>query len=108
MDLQASCNVCFSINRKAGMHQKSLFPRSINVPLNRLKTKSQLRTVESVNGDAQSLSVRTHKVTVHDRERDVVHEFYVPEVLALYFCNLAMSSQSIWLPDFFKANQVVM
>jgi hypothetical protein len=38
--------------------------------------------VEINDGTAtNSASVPTHKVTVHDRQRGVVHEFFVPEVM---------------------------
>lgn len=50
----------------------------------RRRVSSELQTtpVDSGNGMASSYStsVPTHKVTVHDRQRGVVHEFLVPEV----------------------------
>lgn len=48
-----------------------------------LKTvSSELQTPAGVNGNF-SPSIPTHKVTVHDRFRGVVHEFVVPEVCEL-------------------------
>ncbi|KAH6780851.1 2Fe-2S ferredoxin-like superfamily protein [Perilla frutescens var. hirtella] len=79
MDLQTPCNACILINRKPAS-PKQLFSRnSISIPRNRCKTVSQLQATVAVNGDARSSSVPSHKVIVHDRERGVVHEFYVPE-----------------------------
>ncbi|KAL3817985.1 hypothetical protein ACJIZ3_003890 [Penstemon smallii] len=74
MDIHTPCSACFSINHKPALARQSLSSRNI-----RFKTKSQLQTPVSVNGGVQSPSIQTHKVTVHDRQRGVVHEFFVPE-----------------------------
>lgn len=51
----------------------------------RVSSELQTTPVSSGNGRAgsYSTSVPTHKVTVHDRQRGVVHEFLVPEVQSL-------------------------
>ncbi|XP_059275723.1 ferredoxin C 2, chloroplastic isoform X1 [Lycium ferocissimum] len=76
MDLQSPC--CISLHRKP-----SLFPQlnSVNFPLNSLKCRRKTAVaVTGQNGSSSySPSVPTHKVTVIDRQRDVVHEFLVPE-----------------------------
>ncbi|KAK4765530.1 hypothetical protein SAY86_026620 [Trapa natans] len=63
------------------------------------RVSSELHTtsVGSGNGTANSysVSVPTHKVTVHDRQRGVVHEFVVPE--DQYILHTA-ESQNITLP----------
>ena len=48
----------------------------------RKTTSTELHATVDVAGrtDDGSASIPTHKVTVHDRERGVVHEFVVPEV----------------------------
>ncbi|EYU19472.1 hypothetical protein ABFS82_01G103400 [Erythranthe guttata] len=80
MDLQTPCNACISINRKPDTLRRHSFSKSISLPNNRFKTMSELRTQVAVKYDTQqSLSVPSHKVTVHDRQRDVVYEFFVPE-----------------------------
>lgn len=48
----------------------------------RKTVSSELQTTAGVNG-SYSPSIPTHKVTVHDRFRGVVHEFLVPEVCEL-------------------------
>ncbi|KAH9769643.1 Ferredoxin [Citrus sinensis] len=48
----------------------------------RKTVSSELQTTAGVNG-SYSPSIPTHKVTVHDRFRGVVHEFLVPEGYAL-------------------------
>ncbi|KAK4486499.1 hypothetical protein RD792_009182 [Penstemon davidsonii] len=74
MSIHTTCSACFSINHKPALARQPLSSRNI-----RFKTKSQLQTPVSVNGGIQSPSIQTHKVTVHDRQRGVVHEFFVPE-----------------------------
>lgn len=79
MDLRTPCNACILINRNPASPKLSFSRNNISISRNRCKTESQLRATDAVNGDARSSSVPSHKVTVHDRERGVVHEFYVPE-----------------------------
>lgn len=49
---------------------------------------SELQIPVGVTGQAgaYSPSIPSHKVTVHDRQRGVVHEFFVPEVCLLLPC----------------------
>ncbi|KAL3499869.1 hypothetical protein ACH5RR_038962 [Cinchona calisaya] len=84
-------------------------PTHLNYPRNtpkcrrpRCKTTSELQTspasaVTGQNGSTSysSSSVPLHKVTVHDRQRDIVHEFFVPE--DQYILHTA-ESQNISLP----------
>nr|GMC80645.1 ferredoxin C 2, chloroplastic [Ipomoea batatas] len=85
MDLQAPCcNACYSLHRPPQLHAP---PSSVKFPSSSAKctrkTTSQLPTPAAVaaqNGSSYSpSSVPTHKVTVHDRQTGVVHEFFVPE-----------------------------
>ncbi|CAN4127823.1 unnamed protein product [Withania somnifera] len=81
MDLQSPCSACISVHRKPPLF---LRPSSLS-PVNcRRKTTPKFLTPIAVaisghNGSSYSPSVPAHKVTVHDRQRDVVHEFIVPE-----------------------------
>ncbi|XP_057799924.1 ferredoxin-1, chloroplastic isoform X1 [Salvia miltiorrhiza] len=80
MDLQTPCcNACMLINRKPAPPKLSFSRNNISIPKYRCKTVSELQSTASVNGGARPSSVPSHKVTVHDRQRGVVHEFYVPE-----------------------------
>ncbi|KAK4434896.1 Ferredoxin C 2, chloroplastic [Sesamum alatum] len=79
MDLQTPCNACILVSRKPALLGQSFSKIMINIPFNRRKAKSELRTAIAVNGGVQSPSVPTHKITVHDRQRGLVHEFFVPE-----------------------------
>ncbi|CAA2973140.1 ferredoxin isoform X1 [Olea europaea subsp. europaea] len=92
-------NACTSIYPKPPLHRRPFFSNSITLyPLNSLKTTSELRAQVAVtgqNGTRYSLAVPTHKVTVHDRQRGVVHEFFVPE--DQYILHTA-ESQNINLP----------
>ncbi|CAI9095403.1 OLC1v1031351C2 [Oldenlandia corymbosa var. corymbosa] len=87
---------------------KHPFPRRHNSPVRfpvnttrfPRRPTSELQTSVSVpaeNGTAfsPSPSVPSHKVTVHDRQRDVVHEFFVPE--DQYILHTA-EAQNITLP----------
>ncbi|KAA8525900.1 hypothetical protein F0562_008000 [Nyssa sinensis] len=101
MDLRAPCNICTSIYGKPALHRQLSRPGTTNFPLNsfkcRRKTTSELQTPVGVTGrtDSYSPSVPTHKVTVHDRKRGIVHEFFVPE--DQYILHTA-ESQNISLP----------
>ncbi|KAF4404346.1 hypothetical protein G4B88_014802 [Cannabis sativa] len=45
----------------------------------RKTTTSQLQTAAGLTASLPSPTIPSHKVTVHDRQRGVVHEFTVPE-----------------------------
>ncbi|KAG6428440.1 hypothetical protein SASPL_112691 [Salvia splendens] len=79
MDLQTPCNACTLINRKPASPKLSFSRNNIRMRKYRCKTVSELQSTASVNGGASPSPVPSHKITVHDRQRDVVHEFYVPE-----------------------------
>ena len=89
MDLLPICNSCTPIHRQPTLYRKLSSPSITNFPYNSLKcrrkTTSELQTPVGVTGLAggYSPSIPTHKVTVHDRQRGVVHEFFVPEVCLL-------------------------
>ncbi|KAL6279695.1 hypothetical protein ACE6H2_016576 [Prunus campanulata] len=101
MDYAIPCNPCTSIYRKATLNRQTTCPRSItrrsNVTKWRIKTTSELQTPVGVTDRAGSYSpsIPTHKVTVHDRQRGVVHQFLVPE--DQYILHTA-ESQDITLP----------
>ncbi|CAI0418554.1 unnamed protein product [Linum tenue] len=110
MDLIVSCS-CSSTSSslfrpKSTPLQSPFFPSIPNpsaTSSRRLKwapprTKSELQTPVGVNGRSTTVTptaVPTHKVTVHDRQRGVVHEFVVPE--DQYILHTA-ESQDITLP----------
>ncbi|OMO93182.1 hypothetical protein COLO4_17063 [Corchorus olitorius] len=80
MELVVPCNSCPSLYRQLFSPKRSSFPVS-SVKCRR-KTMSELQTsvsVSSQNGSNLSPSIPSHKVTVHDRNTGVVHEFIVPE-----------------------------
>ncbi|GER25721.1 ferredoxin family protein [Striga asiatica] len=76
MDLQTPCNACIGINRKQAVPGQSFPRRSIKI---RRKMISELQMPVAASRAPQPASIPTHKVTVHDRQRGVVHEFLVPE-----------------------------
>lgn len=94
MDLLPPCNSCSTIYRQPTISRKLSSPRTGNLPYNYLKCRSaitsEIQTPVGVTGQAGSYapSIPTHKVTVHDRQRGVVHEFFVPEV-CLWMLRLA-------------------
>ncbi|KAL0395089.1 UNVERIFIED_CONTAM: Ferredoxin C 2, chloroplastic [Sesamum latifolium] len=61
MDLQTPCNACILISQKPALPRQSLSRSKINIPFNRCKAKSELRTAVAVNGGVQSPSVPTTK-----------------------------------------------
>ena len=62
------------------LHRKPLFYRKIS-GCRRIKTTSELQTPRQFNGSSSTTaSVPSHKVIVHDRQRGLTHEFFVPEV----------------------------
>ncbi|PIN13536.1 hypothetical protein CDL12_13848 [Handroanthus impetiginosus] len=78
MDLQTPCNACILINRRPAVRKHSF----LSFPVSRLKNVSELRksvAIKSGSGAQSPLAVPSHKVTVHDRQRGVIHEFLVPE-----------------------------
>ncbi|CAN4078200.1 unnamed protein product [Withania somnifera] len=81
MDLQSSCSACISLHRKPPIFRRI---SSLNSVKCRREITLKIQTPVAVaisgqNGSSYSPSVPTHKVTVYDRQRDVVHEFRVPE-----------------------------
>ncbi|RWV82877.1 hypothetical protein BHE74_00020789 [Ensete ventricosum] len=57
----------------------------------RRQSVSELQTSEptAATATSSSSSLPTHRVTVHDRQRGVVHEFLVPEVSGLWYRKLS-------------------
>lgn len=84
MDLRAPCNFCTSIRRSSILSRLPPSPYSSSSLSCRRKMTAELQTAVGVNGrtDSYSPSIPTHKVTVHDRQRGEVHEFFVSEVFA--------------------------
>ncbi|RAL50663.1 hypothetical protein DM860_015810 [Cuscuta australis] len=84
MDIQAPCNACYSLHGRRALHAPPYF---VNFHLNSARrchnVTSELQPLGAVaapNAASYPLSkVPAHKVTVHDRQRGVVHEFFVPE-----------------------------
>ncbi|KAA3463217.1 Ferredoxin-1 [Gossypium australe] len=98
MELVVPCNSCTSLHRKPPLHpQVSSLKRSAFSLKCRRTTTSELQSPVSVTSRDGRLSpsIPTHKVTVHDRFRGVVHEFVVPE--DQYILHTA-ESQNITLP----------
>ncbi|RXH71025.1 hypothetical protein DVH24_015647 [Malus domestica] len=91
MDHAIPCNPCISlsIHLKPPPFRQISWPNTVthhsNITKWRRNTTSELQTPVAVTdrtGDC-SPSVPTHKVTVHDRQRGVSHQFLVPEGYAL-------------------------
>ncbi|KAJ0051577.1 hypothetical protein Pint_03411 [Pistacia integerrima] len=102
MDLLAPCSSCTSLYRQPSLHRQITSPKTSTRSLNSLKCRritasSELQTPVGVtsNSGIYSPSIPTHKVTVHDRQRGVVHEFVVPE--DQYILHTA-EAQNIYLP----------
>ncbi|KAK6934997.1 2Fe-2S ferredoxin-type iron-sulfur binding domain [Dillenia turbinata] len=98
--LRAPCAPCSSINLTypnmwSGPRNHSYYP--LNSSKCRRKITSELQIPVGVSGrvDASFSSIQSHKVTVHDRQRGLVHEFFVPE--DQYILHTA-ESQDIALP----------
>ncbi|CAL9028975.1 unnamed protein product [Prunus brigantina] len=101
MDYAIPCNPCTSIYQKPTLNRQTTCPKSFArrsyVTKWRMKTTSELQTPVGVTDRAGSYSpsIPAHKVTVHDRQRGVVHQFLVPE--DQYILHTA-ESQDITLP----------
>ncbi|KAL8141781.1 hypothetical protein V2J09_014813 [Rumex salicifolius] len=85
MELQAPCSVCSPLHQKPAILRRFFRPlqfsgRTSSTRFRRLVT-SELKAVElsGGNGGVSYAPVQSHKVIVHDRERGVTHEFFVPE-----------------------------
>ncbi|XP_047341117.1 ferredoxin C 2, chloroplastic isoform X1 [Impatiens glandulifera] len=76
MDLRAPCSISTSIYRNTASSRKLPSRNSFKC---RRKTTSELQAIVSDQVSNSSPSIPTHKVTVHDRQRGIVHEFFVPE-----------------------------
>ncbi|KAF3958609.1 hypothetical protein CMV_016500 [Castanea mollissima] len=98
--LRLPCNSCTSLHRQLSS-PKTYNHRFSSLKCRREKTTSELQTQTGRAGNSNnnnynfSPSIPTHKVTVHDRQRGVVHEFFVPE--DQYILHTA-ESQNISLP----------
>ncbi|KVH91722.1 2Fe-2S ferredoxin-type domain-containing protein [Cynara cardunculus var. scolymus] len=105
MDLQAPCNIFCTTNYRTPslFRQCSLSRNAINYNTSssrcrRGTTSSEFQVTTGIPRPPRisvASSAPSHKVTVHDRQRDVVHEFYVPE--DQYILHTA-ESQDISLP----------
>ncbi|XP_050377898.1 ferredoxin C 2, chloroplastic [Argentina anserina] len=84
MDHAIPCNPCIPLYRKPTPPRHVTLPsitirHSKTSKWRRNSTTSELQMPVEVNDRTDSGSVPKHKVTVHDRQRGVVHEFFVPE-----------------------------
>ncbi|KAI3828695.1 hypothetical protein L1987_02803 [Smallanthus sonchifolius] len=89
MDLQASCNIFCTTSYRTPSLFRQCSPSRNAINYSATSTKCRRSTTSSeiqVSPEAPrsprisvASSAPSHKVTVHDRQRDVVHEFYVPE-----------------------------
>ncbi|KAI5641820.1 hypothetical protein M9H77_00358 [Catharanthus roseus] len=105
LHLRAPCSASASFHRNPPILRRLHSPSSIGYPHNSSKcrrrtTSAEIRTPVSVsvtdqNGSSYAPSVPSHKVTVRDRQRGDVYEFYVPE--DQYILHTA-ESQDIRLP----------
>lgn len=92
MDLRVPCSTCTSVYRRPVLNWKLSSPKSYNnYRFSSLKcrreTTSELQAPVGVTvpaGNSYSPSIPTHRVTVHDRQRGVVHQFLVPEVPRIF------------------------
>ncbi|GAB2296526.1 Ferredoxin C 2, chloroplastic [Dionaea muscipula] len=98
----APCTVCSFLHRRPAVLRRFFFPYTFNHPPNspnhRPRAIAKLQTsVEQTARAGSSLSAPplAHKVTVHDRQRGLTHEFFVPE--DQYILHTA-ESQNITLP----------
>ncbi|CAL5432360.1 unnamed protein product [Camellia sinensis] len=92
MNLRSPCTL------STPLHRRFPSPNSSNsLNFRRRTTSSELQTPVELTGrsGSHSQSVPTHKVTVRDRKRGLVHEFFVPE--DQYILHTA-ESQNISLP----------
>ncbi|KNA25881.1 hypothetical protein SOVF_002540 [Spinacia oleracea] len=65
---------------RAPLHRKPAFLQQFS-RFQRLTTTSELQAPPKFTGSSSStsVSVPSHKITVHDRQRGLTHEFFVPE-----------------------------
>ncbi|KAF8401191.1 hypothetical protein HHK36_012122 [Tetracentron sinense] len=103
MDVRTPCNwsLCTPICRKPVQFRQFYLPEKKRFLRNLTKshrvTMAELQTPVGISERAgsHSPSIPTHKVTVHDRQRGISHEFHVPE--DQYILHTA-ESQNISLP----------
>ncbi|KAB1215901.1 Ferredoxin-2 [Morella rubra] len=103
MDIRVPSTSCTAVYRRPALSPQLASPNGYHNYRNtsfkcRRITSSELQTPVGFSrgaGDSHSLTIPTHKVTVHDRQRGVVHEFLVPE--DQYILHTA-ESQNITLP----------
>ncbi|KAL8210005.1 hypothetical protein R6Q57_006737 [Mikania cordata] len=83
MDLQSSCSIfCTTSYRSPSLFLRCSPSRNtINYTTSSSRCRRRTTSLELQVSPRISVasSAPSHKVTVHDRQRDVVHEFYVPE-----------------------------
>ncbi|XP_044501539.1 ferredoxin C 2, chloroplastic [Mangifera indica] len=86
MDLLVPCSSCTCLYRQPSLHRQLTSLKTITRSFNSLKCRRirasseiQSPVVVASNSGNYSSFIPTHKVTVHDRQRGVVHEFVVPE-----------------------------
>ncbi|KAG6633642.1 hypothetical protein I3843_12G061400 [Carya illinoinensis] len=97
MDLTVACNPSYTAVYRRPAPRLQLASQKSSLKCRR-KTTSEMQTPAGFTaqaGNSHSPSIPTHKVTVHDRQRGVVHEFFVPE--DQYILHTA-ESQNISLP----------
>lgn len=114
MDLIISCTFCSTLHCKPASLRQLLSTNYTNHNSTsvkcRLKTTSELQTPVGVTGGSgyQSPSIPIHKVTVRDRQRGLVHEFLVPEVLFFcYLCFFGKCSHRILIWNIKRSNWVL-
>eukprot|EP00258_Populus_trichocarpa_P037053 XP_024453072.1 uncharacterized protein LOC18097130 isoform X1 [Populus trichocarpa] len=93
MDLSISCHSFTSF------YQQITSPNSSSLKCRCVKTTSELQTSVGVNDrTGNSPSIPPRKVTVHDRQRGVVHEFLVPEEIKCYVvCALGGNAEPVYI-----------
>ncbi|PSR91642.1 Ferredoxin-1 like [Actinidia chinensis var. chinensis] len=105
INLQAPCSLSTPLHQRSpspnpNCHLSNSLNRRRRTPTSALQTPAEV--AGRTGGDPPS--VPTHKVTVHDRQRGLVHEFFVSE--DQYILHTA-ESQDIPLPFAFRHEQIV-